>query len=690
MFINFNGMKKPYPSRLPGLLLAQLLFIFLPTILVSAQDTNEQFWRISSRNSIVWDANEMSHSLPHEDNIEMAGSKVAGIISYSIDENQQLSLSRDIIFPQLRIYNKSTDPDWKKYRAYFRHTFEDDILPRISIDEKTLVPGKIDSVEIEGVLKFYHAAVSGIAIERILLPSMRERVFLESWVLKNISDKAKEVTIGNTTYKTQEEGYKGIYHLKSYTDAASQIILAPGEETSLGVYMVAGIDDETIDGFDAKTIIDQRAVFLSKMKSSLILKTPNETLNTLFYFSKIRASESIFYSDKMGYIHSPGGGNYYLGIWANDQVEYSGPFFPYLDYDRGKEAAFNTYNWFSKNIPTDDSHIPYAFEIEGNFIMDHLDRGDAAMIAYGTSQFLLKSGDVEAAQKLWPLIEWSLDYCDNNRNAEGAVLSESDEMEGRIATGDANLATSTLYYGGLKLARILANELGHNNLASTYSRRRAEMEKVIEDYFGSTIEGLDTYKYFDTNTHLRHWICLPLVMGIDTRLNGTREALLSKLWTDNGILVELNPDSEDADVFWDRGTLYAFRGIFKAGELDQSLDRLMAYSEKRLLGERVPYVVEAYPENDMRHLSAESALYCRIFIEGLLGLEHTGFSSYKIKAQLPDDFDFLDLDKLGLADAQFDISLKRQKNKIKVQVVSDSKVLVSKLVKPGEYVTVNY
>lgn len=36
------------------------------------------------------------------------------------------------------------------------------------------------------------------------------------------------------------------------------------------------------------------------------------------------------------------------------------------------------------------------------------------------------------------------------------------------------------------------------------------------------------------------------------------------------------------------------------------------------------YAVEAYPEGDMRHLSGESALYCRVITDGLLGLDIDG------------------------------------------------------------------
>ncbi|MEO0341029.1 MAG: hypothetical protein AAF242_17685, partial [Bacteroidota bacterium] len=56
-----------------------------------------------------------------------------------------------------------------------------------------------------------------------------------------------------------------------------------------------------------------RSTFLSEMQEKLILETPEPTLNQLFAFSKIRAAESIFDSD-LGLIHSPGGGNYYVGI----------------------------------------------------------------------------------------------------------------------------------------------------------------------------------------------------------------------------------------------------------------------------------------------------------------------------------------------------------------------------------------
>jgi hypothetical protein len=428
----------------------------------------------------------------------------------------------------------------------------------------------------------------------------------------------------------------------------------------------------------------QRHAFLDELYRKLELKTPNPIINTLFYFSKIRASESIFDSS-MGLVHSPGGGNYYTGVWANDQVEYSGPFFPSLGYTKGSIAAFNTYKKFLENIPKTDTHIPYAFEVDGIFAMGHLDRGDAAMIAYGTSLYLLSTGDKKEAQELWPLIEWSINYCHKMRNQEGAVRSESDEMEGRIETGTANLSTSTLYYGGLKYASRLAKELGLSAKAKLYKRRAIVMERVIESYFGSSMEGLETYKYFEENKLLRHWICLPLTMGIATRKEGTLAALFEKLWTENGILVELNPEVpvEDA-IFWDRATLYTLRGAMRVGEVNLAYEKLSSYSQKRLLGNHVPYAIEAYPENNMKHLSAESALYCRILTEGLLGIEPLGFNTTQLSPSLPEGWDFLTLRNIYISGKPMDISVERKNNSLQVHIETQGRTVVEKSIANGE------
>ena len=264
-------------------------------------------------------------------------------------------------------------------------------------------------------------------------------------------------------------------------------------------------------------------------------------------------------------------------------------------------------------------------------------------------------------------------------------------MEGRIPTGDANLSTSSLYYGALIHSIDLGNELNiSSQKLKQYKVQAKELKNAIDNYFGATIEGLNTYRYFDGHEYLRHWICLPLVMGINDRQEGTLDALFSKLWTNNGVRVEFNPSLEEPDLFWDRGTLYAFIGAFKAGAVNRAIEKLQAYSQTRLLGFHVPYVVEAWPEGNMAHLSAESALYCRIFTEGFLGIKPAGLKSFEFVPQLPDDWDHFELNHIYAFGEKFNISIKKNRKKLSVLVGNEETTLVNKQVRPGSVIVVKF
>ncbi len=633
----------------------------------SRNQEDDLYWKVNrEQDAIVWDLTG-STRLPHADDIEMSGEKISSIISYAVNRGKYVEVTRDLIFPQLRRYLSTSEPEWQEYRAYFRKKFDDAYLPSLVYKNMVLDP-QLDSVIINGKLNFYHRPVEGIHIVRTIFPSTTERLLVEKWKIRNISEESKNLHIGHSEMTISEMGMYGEYTLKIYCDADNELNLAPQEEYSYGIYFSAAREDEG-EVKESHAIAEAgRNSFLEELKTKLVLKTPDPVLNTLFYFSKIRASESIF-DTKMGLVHSPGGGNYYAGIWANDQVEYSGPFFPYLGYSKGNKAAYNAYVHFLNNIPEDGSPIKSSFEMEGDLPCCSKDRGDAAMICYGTSQFVLASGDKNIAAELWPLIEWSIRYCNSRLNEHGVVLSDTDEMEGRIPTGDANLSTSSLYYGGLIQAVRVAEILGKKpSLIKDYAKKARALRQAIEDHFGANVEGIETYRYFEGHTGFRHWICLPLVMDINDRKEGTLKALFDVLWTDQGVLVE--PGDE---VFWDRGTLYAFRGAFKAGAADEALKKLIPYSRTRLLGRRVPYVVEAYPEYGMRHLSAESALYCRAFTEGMMGIEPTGLNKFRIKPQVPLEWNGMSLLSCCILNRNLDFHLTRNDGGVVLQVTDEGK-----------------
>jgi cellobiose phosphorylase len=97
-----------------------------------------------------------------------------------------------------------------------------------------------------------------------------------------------------------------------------------------------------------------------------------------------------------------------------------------------------------------------------------------------------------------------------------------------------------------------------------------------------------------------------------------------------------------------------------------------------LLGEHVPYPVEAYPEGDQKHLSAESGLYCRIFTEGLFGLRPTGFRSFTLAPHLPEGWNEMALKNIIAFGNVFDIEVKRVDKKTLITIKQAGEQIITK------------
>ena len=303
--------------------------------------------------------------------------------------------------------------------------------------------------------------------------------------------------------------------------------------------------------------------------------------------------------------------------------------------------------------------IPSSIIDEGHDLWEGAgDRGDAAMFLYGVTRFLLAYGDRETARKYLYSIDWCVRYILSRKNKDGVIASDSDELEGRFESGNANLCTSCLAYAGLISAADILNELGINKKADEYVAHADALRKNIEKFFGAEISGYNTYRYYKENTLLRSWICIPLTMGITERKEETVKALLSdRLFGKDGLVCE-----EGNTIFWDRSTLYALRGILNAGYSDRVYDFLLYYVNKRLLGDHVPYAVEAYPEGNQRHLSAESALFARVITEGIFGIVPRGFSSFDICPSIPKKLEHACLENIRAFGNCFSLKVKRAEN----------------------------
>jgi hypothetical protein len=150
-------------------------------------------------------------------------------------------------------------------------------------------------------------------------------------------------------------------------------------------------------------------------------------------------------------------------------------------------------------------------------------------------------------------------------------------------------------------------------------------------------------------------------MGIYDRVDGTIDALFSPyLWTGSELYTQ---EADPKRTVWDRSLLCAMRGICAAGRTERVWGYLKAYSQSRLLGEHVPDALEC--SVCMSHLSAENALYCRIFTEGLFGLDPNGFGTFAMDGKLPKGFKPMRLKNVRMGNKNVTLTL--TENGVKVE-----------------------
>lgn len=639
-------------------------------------------WEINSKGAIQWNVDKAQ--LPHKDHVEMSGEQMAFVLRWAINADGVLDLDRSLVFPMLRTIPNDT-------HASLMHRLNTDITSMVSVEEKSLYNEATKFVEIDGMFRVVSIFDEAVEVERIIFPSMDKPFMCERYVLKNLQD--DEVTVYIPEFKQNittlpECGVDGSYLISASIQGAGTFKLKSGESLTFDAVFQACRLTEAPQVADVDAEYAARRAFVENdIDSALILATPDQVVNTMFRYAKIRASESIFKTSG-GYMHAPGGESYYAAIWANDQAEYVNPFFPYLGYAVGNESAMNSFRHFARFMNDEWKPIPSSIIAEGKDIWNGAgDRGDAAMIAYGASRYALAMGDKTVAKELWPLIEWCLEYCDRKLNDGGVVTSDTDELENRFPSGEANLCTSSLYYDALLSSAYLASELAMNpSVAKDYRKKAETLRRNIDSYFAKEMYGYDTYQYYDGNDLLRSWICIPLTVGIMDRAEGTIEALFSEyLWHKDGLLTQ-----QGTSTYWDRSTLYGLRGVYAAGASDLATEKLKYYSHRRLLEDHVPYAIEAWPEGSQRHLSAESGLYCRVLTEGLFGIRPTGLRSFELKPSLPSEWDAISLYNIKAFGSDFSLNVtRREEGKLEITVTPAGGAVKKYLIRNGQSLKVN-
>lgn len=657
----------------------------------------------------------------------------------------------------------------------------------ISLNGRRPIPlGGAFRIRQDGLLHVDHAPEGGVAITRSFFPSMSRPSAVEVWTVTNVSpDQLAVLRVDSTTstLNSSPDGVAGDYEVYTAVPGSvgERLEIPPGGGVAhVGVHTTARMadnpslrsaaavagsgpfcDDEPVTNAGLVREMRERQAFVRSLSGGrCVLETPEPELDTAFALAKVRTGEAVFETE-LGLLHSPGGGKYYGGVWANDQAEYAGPFLAWLggagavdgdavgpgrdgmeregasssstagestrcmsvsstlynpsqdvatagngvegaemvqdlpeeDVSAGIDAtdtvaiwdntplaafarssvlvvdrlasisvaALNSYRTLASLMPSAPADtMAYSVEVEGDYI-GRLDRGDAGCYAWGASLYALTVPS--AAPILTPSITWALQHITARMadSADGVLVTESDEMEGRFETGESNLAANATALAALRSAALLADSVGRTAAAAGLRAKAADLESAIEEYFGDKNVWSGGYRYFAGCRKMRGWSALPAAAGISSpraaRAVGLLLAKHGTMWTPEGVRVEAARHDS-----WDRQTLVALRtafqvdhvqGISDVGLAEVALDRLREFTTTRAFGEHVPYCVEENYEGCQ--LAGESALYARVWLEGMFGITVMGRRKVSIAPRLPKHWRRMALRRLFGCGVVFDV-----------------------------------
>lgn len=378
--------------------------------------------------------------------VEMSGLQCSMIVSYEVTANGEAAVIVEAIFPLCRVGRN--DP-----RGYCKERCDGFLLGRGK--DQSGVPS-IDAMKVRCVtfdgsalwLEYVNVARDE-RWTRILFPSPTKPQICERLQCETVDEDAEERFFQNEVLVKEVKGVHGWFGVRRLRQRGRK---HDGLSAPWDAVITAGLlmDLEFLQKFDLDEELKQRVVFVEDVDvHRAFFQCPERRISGMFRLAKVRMLESIF-KCRLGLVHSPGGGMYYLGVWANDQAEYACPAFPFLTKSDSMlepdeiffKAALNSLRTLGSYLNDEEGTIPYSVEIEGDYI-GRLDRGDAAMFAYGASEFLLRSGSRKSAKELFPIIKRCIEIVRSKVHPIlGIVYSESDELEGRFPTGAMSRLTA--------------------------------------------------------------------------------------------------------------------------------------------------------------------------------------------------------------------------------------------------------
>ena len=314
------------------------IFLFLAVVALplSASPVATR-WQMQGDGSIAWMPKE---DVPHDDHIEMSGKRVSVVLRYGVDEKGAFHVNQSMVWPMLRTIPNNT-------HASLMRRFQWNALEDVQVNGRPMSNERVKKITLDGTLRTESQMWGGgqwLTVVRQYFPSTEQPALVERFAIVNTGQKAVSV---ESDYKNDflmtdaAKGVDGSYTIVRHIKGEGRL-LNPGDTLWMNAYIIAYKQSEDVPNLDYDKELQARYDLVAALQKNLVLETPDEVINRMFAFAKVRASESI-YETKQGPVHGPGGESYYAAIWANDQAEYVNPFFPFEGYAYGNAASLNSY-----------------------------------------------------------------------------------------------------------------------------------------------------------------------------------------------------------------------------------------------------------------------------------------------------------------------------------------------------------
>jgi hypothetical protein len=169
-------MKKHHLFLIPSLFVTSLFGQTPDPVQMNASNDR---WALKDPNGIIWNVTTANNSgLPHEDHVEMSGLRISTVVHYGADNQGNLTLKREVIWPMLRTIPNNT-------KGSLGRNYDESILPQITVDDHPLTAEKLTQVIFDGLLELQTKTSEGLQITRTLFPSREHAAVIDNYTILN-------------------------------------------------------------------------------------------------------------------------------------------------------------------------------------------------------------------------------------------------------------------------------------------------------------------------------------------------------------------------------------------------------------------------------------------------------------------------------------------------------------------------